>query len=182
MAIFVAQMILGSPQLLHVFQTSTLHKIETLLAEVLKWDPSDIRKLEHKKGVSWNSFEPLMYLYEPCIRFCMLGEVGKQLESICHLSFDILLNFAEVTVWEKEQVQVLIEQELLDFVVMAPWFVPSCSQERARRVVHQLSKLQSLQPPSLGSICKTKVAKLKLGLISKTDTVKSISQIYSKLF
>ena len=170
-------MILGSQHFLHVFQKSTLQKIETLLANVLKWDPLDIRLQEHEKSISWGSFEPLMYLYEPYINF---GD--KNLESLYHLSIDILLNFAEVTVWEKEQVQVLMEQELLDFVVMAPWFVPSCSQERACRVVHQLTKLQSLQPPSLGSICKAKIARLKVGLISKTDTIKSFSQIYSELF
>ena len=59
----MAQMILGSPQLLRNFKISTLQKMktlkypptlqkmETLLENVLKWDPSDIGKLECEQGV-----------------------------------------------------------------------------------------------------------------------------------
>ena len=179
----MAQLILGSPQLLHGFQESTLHKLETILEKVLKLDPSEIGKLECDENVTWGSFAPLMYLYEPYISFNSLGKAdNKRLLSLSHLSIDILLNSLESAVWRKEDVQVLNQEELLDFVVMARWFVPFCSQERARQVVHQLTRVQSLQPPSLSTICKANIAKMKVGLISKTDTIKSVSQMYSEIF
>ena len=84
------------------------------------------------------------------------------------MSIKTLLNFLESRIWRKEHLYFSIEEELLDFVVMAPWFVPSCSEER--------------EPPSLTNICKAKVAKLKVGLISDTDEVKSLSQISSDFF
>jgi len=177
----VAQMILGSPQLLLKFQNSILLKLEALLRDILKWNPSEIGQLECEENVTWGSFAPLMYLYEPCIHFNETEDLNKPMEELYHFSIDTLLHSLQSTVWRKEHVEVLIEEELLDFVVMAPWFMPSNSQERASRVVHQLTKVQSLQPPSLSIICKAKVAKMKLGLIGVTDKVKSLSQIYSEL-
>ena len=173
-------MILGSPQLLNKFQMSNLQKLEELLIETLKWDPSDIGRVEFKQGLLWRSFV-LVYLYEPYLSFNNSTKMDKYLESLYHLSINTLLNSLESTMWQKGHVQFLIEEELLDFVVMAPWFVPSGSQERAHRVVHQLTKVQSLQPPSLTNICKAKVAKLRVGLISNTDKVKSLFQISSEL-
>ena len=178
----MAQMILGSPQVVHNFQKSILQKLETLLVEVQQLDPLEIGKLECDEGITWGSFVPLMYLYEPYLGIKNSTKMDNHLESLYHLSINILLNCLESTMWRKEHVQVLIKEELLDFVVMAPWFVPSCSQERAHRMVHELTKVQSLQPPSLTTICKAKVAKLKVGLISKTDAIKSVSQMCSELF
>ena len=174
-------MILGSPQLLYKFQMSTIQKLEGFLIETLKWDPSDINRVEFEQGVLWRSFV-LVYLYEPYLSFNNPTRMDNYLESLYHLSINTLLNYLESTMWRKGHVQFLIKDELLDFIVMAPWFVPSCSQERANRVVHQLTKVQSLQPPSLTNICKAKAAKLRVGLISNTDKVKSFFQMSSELF
>ena len=174
-------MTLGSPQLLPIFQMSTIQKLKGFLIEILKWDPSDIDRVEFEQGLLWRSFV-LVYLYEPYLSFNNSIKMDSYLESLYHLSINTLLNYLESTMWRKGHVQFLIEEELLDFVVMAPWFVPSCSQERAFRVVHQLTKVQSLQPPSLTNICKAKLAKSRVGLISNTDNVKSFFQISSELF
>ena len=174
-------MILGSPQLLHKFQMSTIQKLERFLIETLKWDPSDIGRVEFKQGVLWRSFV-LVYLYEPYLSFNNPTKMDNYWKSLYFLSINTLLNYLESTMWQKGHVQFLIDEELLDFVVMAPWFVPSCSQERAHRVVHQLTKVQSLQPPALTNICKAKVAKFRFGLINNTDKVKSSLQISSELF
>ena len=173
-------MILGSPQLLHKFQMSTIQKLEGFLIETLKWDPSDIGRVEFEQGVLWRSFV-LVYLYEPYLSFNNPTRMDNYLESLYHLSINTLLNSLERTMRQKGHVQFLIDEELLDFVVMAPWFVPSCSQEIAHRVVHQLTKVQSLLPPSLTNICKAKLAKLRVGLISNTDKVKSLFLISSEL-
>ena len=175
-------MILGSPQLLHKFQKSTFQMLQELLIETLKCDPSDIGWIEFEQGILRRSFVFLMYLYEPYINFHNSTKMDKYLESLYHMSIKILLSFLKSRIWRKEHLYFSIEEELLDFVVMAPWFVPSCSEERAHRVVHQLAKVQSLQPPSLTNICKANVAKLKVGLISDTDKVKSLSQISSEFF
>ena len=175
-------MILGSPQLLHHFQKSTLQKLEELLIETSLWDPFDIGRVELKQGIIRTSYVFLMYLYEPYLSFNNSTKMDKYLGSLYHLSINTLLNYIESSMWQKELMQLLIEEDLVDFVVMVPWFVPSCSQERAHEVVHQLTKVQSLQPPSLINICKAKVAKLKIGLISDTDKVKSFFQISSELF
>ena len=159
---------------------SNLQKLEELLIETLKWDPSDIGRVEFKQVILWRSFV-LVYLYEPYLSFNNSTKMDKYLESLYHLSINTLLNSLESTMWQKGHVQFLIEEELLDFVVMAPWFVPSGSQERAHRVVYQLTKVQSLQPPSLTNICKAKVAKLRVGSISNTGKVKSLFQISSEL-
>ena len=174
-------MILGSPQLLYKFQMSTIQKLEGFLIETLKWDPSDINRVEFEQGVLWRSFV-LVYLYEPYLSFNNPTTMDNYLESLYHLSINTLLNYLESTMWQKGYVQFLIKEELLDFVVMAPWIVPSCSQKRAYRVVHQLTKVQSLLPPSLTNICKAKLAKLRVGLISNTDKVKSFFQMSSELF
>ena len=108
----MAQLILGSPQLLHGFNESTLHKLETILEEVLKLDPSEIGKLECDKNITWRSFAPFMYLYEPYKRFNSPGKAdNKCLLSLFHLSIDILLNSLDSAVWRNEHVQVLNEEE-----------------------------------------------------------------------
>ena len=140
-----------------------------------------ITLIEFKQLVLWRSFVPVN-LYEPYLSFNNPTKMDKYLESLYHLLFNTLLNSLESTMWRKGHVQFLTEEELLDFVVMAPWFVPSCSQERAHCVVHQFTKLQRLQPPSLINICKAKVAKLRVGLISNTDKVKSFFKMSSELF
>ena len=62
-------MILGSPQLLHKFQKSTIQKLQELIIETLKCDPSDIGWIEFEQGILRRSFVFLMYLYEPYINF-----------------------------------------------------------------------------------------------------------------
>ena len=87
-------MILGSPQLLNKFQMSTLQKLEGLLIETLKWNPSDIGRVEFKQGLLWRSFV-LVYLYEPYLSFNNPTKRDKYLESLNHLSINTLLNSLE---------------------------------------------------------------------------------------
>ena len=63
---------------------------------------SKVGLLELEQGISWESFVPLICLYEPYLDF---SEVDKCLNSLYHPLIDIMLNSLENTVWQMVHMQ-----------------------------------------------------------------------------
>jgi len=62
--------------------------------------------------------------------------------------------------------EILIQEELVDYVVCMPWYVPpgSHAQNRARELVSYLGQTMQLQPPRLVTMVRAKLAALHFGL------------------
>ncbi len=169
----LSQLVLGSPFGLQSFCHSTILKMITLLVDILKVDSNRIGRFEKRAGITWGSFLPLVYMYEPKPNFSEFSENSKDISQLHHLSLDFILYTLESTLWRKDHVDVLIKEQLLDYVIMLPWFVPPQSKHRSIAVVHEVTKFCQIQPPSLLTICKGKLSKETLGL-QKILHIKSV--------
>lgn len=78
----------------------------------------------------------------------------------------------------EETRQVLLTEELVDFVVCMPWYLPSGSppQIRAWELIRSLSTYMKLEPPSLANIARAKLATDTFGL-ERTLNAYSISDL-----
>ena len=176
----LAQMTLGSTYLLHDFPVSTLQVMETVMEDVLKYDPLEVGRFEHQIGISWGSFLPLLFLYEPPHNPSTSKSDNHDLSKLSRLATDVLLHSFQSTVWREEHIEVLIDEGLLDYVIMLPWFVPPCSKDRAIIMVREITEIHQIQPPSLCTLCKGSVAKMRLGLNIFMD-MSSISDVLSQI-
>ena len=178
MGLLQAQMVAGTEVLIDTFPQDTLQELRSMMNEVSTCNSEDIRIYERQNGFEWDSFLSLQYLYEPKHQPTSKSTSSVILQ-LSKLATDILLLSFETTIWKVEHVEVLVEQDLLEYLIMLPWSVPLCSRERARTVVTNVAKIRQIQPPSLSSISKAKLAKMKWGL-KKLRDIKSISYLMSQ--
>ena len=60
--------------------------------------------------------------------------------------------------------EILVKEDLVDYVIALPWYVGSEFRKRARALVYELGNHIRLRPPRLCSIAQTKLAKMYFGL------------------
>ena len=140
--------------------------IKTLMTFVIdSVDPVKLRQYEEKEGLIWGTFIPyLNHLYSPP------PSSGTQLWS---LSINILLHILINTLGRKLHVEYLCKEGLLDYTVNLPSVVPVECQALAREVVCELGRHVALQPPSLSTLARAKLAKLCFGL----ETMRAVSSV-----
>ena len=172
-------MVLGSTHLLQIFPEATLHGMIALMNEICTYDPKHIKKYELDNIITWNSFQHLLFLYEPDISSCGTSQ-NPSINQVCLLSVNVLLHSFQCTLEKEKNVEVASEEGLIEYFVMLPWTVPSTLQEQAKCVVREIAKHHQIQPPSLCSLSKAKLAKMKWGL-KKFQDMDSISQLLSDL-
>ena len=177
-------MVLGSTQLLQKFPEATLLKITTLLSTIQKYNPDDIKNYELQAGAVWDSFQYLAFLYQPeSMPFnCGPKQLTDCIKQLHWLSIEILLISLQSTIGREEHIKIVEEENLLEYIVMLPWSVPPSSHDRAKYVVQELARVYQIQPPSLCSLAKGKLAKTSVALkniIGMTSTSDILSQIFS---
>jgi len=128
-------------------------------------DPVKLRQYEEKEGLIWGTFIPyLNHLYNPP------PSSGTEL---WNLSINILLHILINTLGRKLHVEYLCKEGLLDYTVNLPSVVPVECQALAREVVCELGRHVALQPPSLSTLARAKLAKLCFGL----ETMRAVSSV-----
>ena len=110
-------------------------------------------------GFRWQDIFPVMRLvYSP------LSHISSDLADMLCLEVGIL--GLQIILGRDDERQVLIKQGLLDYLVCLPWFIPE--RHRAHRRAHSLLDMVgahvSLQPPSLNTIARAKLAATSCGL------------------
>ena len=172
-------MVLGSTYLLQDFPEPTLQSMIELMKEVCTYDPRDIKIWEDDIGMSWTSFQNLLFLYEADVSSCVMPRYPS-INQVCSLATEVLLRYFQCTLGTKESIEVANKEGLLEYFIMLPWIVPAVHQEQAKCVVREISSVHQIQPPSLSSLSRAKVAKMKLGL-KKLEGINAISQLLSDL-
>ena len=82
--------------------------------------------------------------------------------------------FSMQNVLHDEEIRdVLVHEGLVDYIVCMPWNVPQESrvQQKAKELVTFLSQHMQLQPPSLVSVTKARLASLHFGLDRVLNTL-----------
>ena len=143
----------------------------------------DILSYETKEGLVWATFLPhITYLYHPVdlhgYDIVLSSEVATAFSKLHDLSTTILLRSLLNAFTRDIHVNVLIEENILDYVVLLPWYVPEKCRPLARDVLKEVSKFVQIRPPSLCSMAKAKLAKSSTGL-KRTLDMRSISDLFN---
>ena len=145
------------------------------MKKVLTYDPDTIREYEISQGLVWGTFLPyISFLYAPRPEGISISGTLK-ISNLHHCACNVLLHCLENTLGRESHVAIVIEEGLLDYLVALTWIVPG---ERIKNVVREVAKFRQLQPPSLTSLAKAKLAKSQWGL-TKLIEVQTISQLLS---
>ena len=174
----LAQMISGSANLLQTFPLSSLERIKKLMNQVCTFHPAQIRAYETSQHYYWETFSAcVQYLYVPNLKISSEANIYITLIKELGLhSVEVLLLYLQNALGRKIHVDIIINEGLLDFIVALPWVVPECYEERAKCVVREIAKFQSIHPPPLTVIAKAKLAKSTWGL-KKLMEIHSISEL-----
>ena len=182
---FYSQLLTSSPQLFSLKQKSTLAQfISNFLNEAT---PKQIRDHEVKNGYKWSTVIPFVKLaYYPRFNREFSMEVHRDTASTnAQNNVTVDLNmlavhciemgvFSMQNVLHDEEIRdVLVHEGLVDYIVCMSWNVPQESrvQQRAKELVAFLSQHMQLQPPSLVSVTKARLASLHFGLDRVLNTL-----------
>ena len=182
---FYSQLLTSSPQLFSLKQKSTLAQfISNFLDEAT---PKQIRDHEVKNGYKWSTVTPFVKLaYYPRFNRELSMEIHRDTASTdAQDSMTVNLNMLAVhciemgvfsmqnVLHDEETRDVLVCEGLVDYIVCMPWNVPQESrvQQRATELVTFLSQHIQLQPPSLVSVTKARLASLHFGLERVLNTL-----------
>lgn len=158
-----SQVIINNIQSFQGFEYSLLKQVMSLMENVCIADPSIVRTYEVNADFFCGSSLPsLTSLYHPEIDHESTNSPSmKKLREVCT---DTLLHTLHICLGRQDNLDVLVNENLLDYVVSLPWIVPEASRSRALVVVQEVSKFIQLQPLSLCSLAKAQLAKMKYGL------------------
>ena len=176
-AVVLAQLICGSASLLQTFPQESLEKMLSLMNKVLIYDPDTIREYEISEGAVWGTFLPFItFLYAPRPKSISISTSGTfEISNLHHCACNVLLHCLENALGRERHIATLVEEGLLDYLVALTWIVPG---ERIKNVVREVAKFRQLQPPSLTSLTKAKLAKSQWGL-KKLIEMQTISELLS---
>lgn len=153
-----------------------------ILSVIAKYNATDIKRYEKSIGSEWESFKFLLYLYEPEKWSFKNNDCAtmKQVHAIRGYSVDIILISLQSTLGTTENIKIISEEGLMDYITMLPWNVPQTSKLLAQHVVDELLTVTQLQPPSLVSIAKAKLSKSSFGVVNVINET-SLNKLLSKL-
>ena len=173
----LSQMILGSVEYLLGFPDSLLEQMVQLMERVCGTNPVDIRTYEIKEGLVWGTFLPFLnYLYSP-VREIKTAEItGDLVVRLQSLSAAVIIHSLQNALGRELHLKILKEEGLLDYIVALPWHVPENCRERARNLVHDVSKLVQIELPLLSSLTKAQLAKMSLGL-KEISGIRSVTDL-----
>ena len=140
--------------------------IRILMTYVLESvDPIELRGYEDKEGLVWSTFIPyLNLLYSPSSTYQTELDI---------LSINILLHTLVNTLGRKLHAEYLCKEHLVGYTVNLPSVLPAECKGLARSAVMELGKQVSLHPPSLSTLARGRLAKLKFGL----ETMRNVSSV-----
>ena len=158
---------------LELIPPSLLPRLHTFIEQFLNTAHHQvIQQHEAKNGYIWSTIVPFVNLayfpylnpkYVPSCSSSDEHQTTRQLQLLCIeagvFSLQNMLSGTQVR-------EILIQEELVDYVVCMPWYVPpgSRAQKRAHELVSCLGQTMQLQPPRLVTMVRAKLAALHYGL------------------
>ena len=158
-----------------------LLKMLTLMDQACDVDPNKVQEYEKRHGIIWGTFLPCIeYLYEP---HTMLFNAASSEDSLIPLietlrsrAIDVLLQHLQNSLGRREHMEVLIPEDILDYITLLPWILPQNCFNNIKFVHNEIAKFQQIQPPLLISIAKATLAKSTWGL-QRLMNMNSISDL-----
>ena len=135
-------------------------------------DHQMIRQQEAKCGLVWPTIFPFVnlsyfpYLNPKYIPSCSSSDEHQTIRQLQLLCIEAGVFSLQNMLSGNQVREILIKEELVDYVVCMPWYIPpgSRAQKRAHELVSCLRQTMQLQPPRLVNMARAKLAALHFGL------------------
>lgn len=158
--VFFAQIALVSPQCIPKTLCKSVNHLMSQFLESTTYE--QIRDCEIKHWYVWQTFMPYVKLaFIP-----NTIELTKDQRTMQILSLRLIIFGLQNMLGRSKHREVLLQENLLDYIVSMPWFVPDPLKQQAKELVLMLAGYPDvmMQPPRLLSITKASIAKTHLGL------------------
>ncbi|KAL5516744.1 hypothetical protein EMCRGX_G002151 [Ephydatia muelleri] len=169
----------------HSFTTQYLQINELLEQFLSEADANEIHTYERELDYWLNKYIPyLRVVYMPfyakkTVQACGSDQRYRNLQMMCietHVLF-----FQVILIGERERKR-MVDQGLMDYVVCLPSVLPAGSraQQRAKDLVTMLGKEMHLQPPSLNTMARARLAATHFGFdrVLKAPVQELLSEVY----
>ena len=169
----------------HSFTTQYLQINELLEQFLSEADANEIHTYERELDYWLNKYIPYLrvaympYHAKKTVQACGSDPRYRNLQMLCietHVLF-----FQVILIGERERKR-MVDQGLMDYVVCLPSVLPAGSraQKRAKDLVAMLGKEMHLQPPSLNTMARARVAATYFGLdrVLKAPVQELLSEVY----
>jgi hypothetical protein len=158
--VFLAQVILSSPDCI----PGTLKKQITDFMEAFleRAAPQPLQKLEQENGFMWCTLIPYverLYLPDPS-----KVESDNLTKKLSHVSMRTILLSLQNMLSTMHHKKVLFEEEIQDYITCLPVYSPASLQAQVKELVRIVGTGIQLQPPTLLSLARAKLAKQHFGL------------------
>ena len=147
-------------------------------------DHQMIRQQEAKCGFVWPTIFPFVnlsyfpYLNPKYIPSCSSSDEHQTIRQLQLLCIEAGVFSLQNMLSGSQAREILIKEELVDYVVCMPWYIPpgSRAQTRAHELVSCLHQTMQLQPPRLVTMVRAKLAALHFGLekVLRTTSVHAL--------
>ena len=173
----MAQLALASPQSIPNSLCKSVNHFLRGFLDIATYQ--QIRDAEIKHWYVWQTFIPyvkLAYLPDP-------PNLSSDLRSMQALSLKLTIFSLQNMLGRSKHCEVLVEENLLDYITCMPWFVPEPLKQQAKELVLMLANYPdvNMQPPKLLSIAKASLAKTCPGLGLEKVTRLSAGEIATEL-
>ena len=169
----------------HSFTTQYL-QINKLMEQFLsEANANEIHTYERELGYVLNKYIPYLrvaympYHAKKTVQACGSDPRYRNLQMMCietHVLF-----FQVILIGERERKR-MVDQKLMDYVICLPSVLPAGSraQQRAKDLVSMLGKEMHIQPPSLISMARARIAVTHFGLdrVLKASVQELLSEVY----
>ena len=164
-------------------------QLASLLADFLSQaDYKDLRKWEDENTYYWKKFLPYLrmayfpYHAKRCVQACGSDPLYRNFQMMCIETGIFSLQL--IMSGEKER-KIIEEQGVLDYIICLPSVLPknSSAQQRGNDLVAMLGEKMHLQPPSLNTMARARLAVTYFGLerVLKTPARELLSEVYTPL-
>lgn len=179
--LFLTHLILISP---HLLPTSLYQRSEEHLRRFLSSaTPKQIAIKEYQTSCFWAVLLPyvkLVYAHTPSIASSEALS-GPGLPSLQLLATEFAVFFLHCILSNKQlcYIDTLLREKLVDYIICLPAHMPNQQlRNKAQDLVQELGLSVQIQPPSLTTLAKAKLAKMQFGL-EKVIGIHSVQQLFS---
>ena len=167
------------------FSSQYLQVADLMKSFLDKHNYRELRTIEAELGFAWNKYLPYMrvvcfpYDSRKSVLACGSDPRYRALQMMCVETCVLSL---QVSMSEERERKMIVQQGLMDYVICLPSVLPAKSraQQRAKDLVAMLGKEMHLQPPTLNTMTRARLAVTHFGLdkVLKTPVQELLSEVY----
>lgn len=167
--VVLAHVVISSKDLLKGFPSTLLERMADLMKLASEVDARIVQQYEENDGIVWGTFlhcvqclyEPLHSLPSP--NYGTSSEIQLLLTLQEHAT-NVLLQYLLICLGRQEHIQVIMDEDIYDYVSLLPWVLPQVFQEKALCICKEMNKFKPIHPAPLVTMAKAYFAKYFCGL------------------